>query len=315
MQRNFLISATLIILSLACSLGGAIGDNSIATPQSEKRCGDDVCDGPENAQNCPDDCTTNLNPAGTADSTAEDQNATLDEMPEVSTDAQAKPVIGFVYAEISLDRTPGSGDCGIDPWYTPDCTMGIRIWWDMHMKAIASTPVLIIPDGPDRWVITNHTDISDQYDINLNDFADSGGKYTEISLDPTVTNPECAATIEGPEFDFQVMGTRENGLTELILSANATEFTQGSCMQAGFDWETNFLLYGWAAALSSDPLDLSFEMNDTFRTAPGNYVFQNEIDTNPSPDKRDHVTTRLEFMCLSQETLHVQSPVACPWEN
>jgi|GEM_PF-1002262 hypothetical protein len=315
MKRIFLMLASLIILSLACSFGGAISDSSEPAPNSEKRCGDDVCDGPENAQNCPDDCTVNIDPAGNADSTAEDQEANQTEIPEISTDAQAEPVIGFVYAEISLDRTPGSGDCGIDPWFTPDCTMGIRIWWDMHMKAIASTPVLIIPDGQDRWVITNHTAVTDQYGINLNDFADRGGKYTEISIDPTVTNPECAATIEGPEFDFQVMGTRENGLTELILSANATELTQGSCMQAGFDWETNFLLYGWAVALSGDPLDLSFEMYDTFRTAPGNYTFQNEIDTNPSPDNRDHVSTRLEFICLSQEAPNIQSPVACPWEQ
>lgn len=62
MKRTILILTTLITLSLACSLGdpGGGGEEDTTqiapTPQSEKRCGDSFCDGPENASNCPDDC-------------------------------------------------------------------------------------------------------------------------------------------------------------------------------------------------------------------------------------------------------------------
>lgn len=59
-RLNFAISS-LMLFSLACSLGGYSGDtvsNSPEPPQIDKSpCGDNICDGPENAQNCPQDCT------------------------------------------------------------------------------------------------------------------------------------------------------------------------------------------------------------------------------------------------------------------
>lgn len=62
MKRTILILTLLITLSLACSLSGltSSGDDTAAQnelpPQSENRCGDGDCDGPENPNNCPDDC-------------------------------------------------------------------------------------------------------------------------------------------------------------------------------------------------------------------------------------------------------------------
>ncbi|MEA3349452.1 MAG: hypothetical protein U9Q82_02390 [Chloroflexota bacterium] len=49
----------LILLTLACSLTGTEttpADETPLPPKSEKRCGDGVCDGPENPQNCSEDC-------------------------------------------------------------------------------------------------------------------------------------------------------------------------------------------------------------------------------------------------------------------
>ena len=45
MKRTALIFTLLLALSLACSLSGG---ETPTTPQSENRCGDGVCDGPEN---------------------------------------------------------------------------------------------------------------------------------------------------------------------------------------------------------------------------------------------------------------------------
>ncbi|MCJ7625726.1 MAG: hypothetical protein MUO76_19720, partial [Anaerolineaceae bacterium] len=63
MKRIILILALLAALSQACSLSDLTGSGDEAStqnepsPQSENRCGDKVCDGPENKQNCPDDCS------------------------------------------------------------------------------------------------------------------------------------------------------------------------------------------------------------------------------------------------------------------
>ncbi len=61
MKRIVLIFALIIFLCAACSFGnqgpgGDIPDQADAAPQSEKRCGDGVCDGPETAEKCPEDC-------------------------------------------------------------------------------------------------------------------------------------------------------------------------------------------------------------------------------------------------------------------
>lgn len=68
MKRMVLI-ATILILSLsACNRPnenqgiqqGNLGEEQNPQPrqsESQKRCGDDVCDGPENAENCPQDCS------------------------------------------------------------------------------------------------------------------------------------------------------------------------------------------------------------------------------------------------------------------
>ncbi|MBS1249210.1 MAG: hypothetical protein MAG431_00785 [Chloroflexi bacterium] len=61
-STSALVVVLTLILTLACSLGSLPGSGEDTGPQtesppkSEKLCGDDVCDGPENAQNCPEDC-------------------------------------------------------------------------------------------------------------------------------------------------------------------------------------------------------------------------------------------------------------------
>jgi len=105
----------------------------------------------------------------------------------------------------------------------------MKIWWDMHLQAFASTHVIIIPDGQERWVITNHEDVASKYGIQL---AGGSGEYQTITFDPAVTNPECSG----------------------------------------------------------------------------------EIDTNPSPEKRDHVKAELGFLCTGDTTSGTAAPAPCPWE-
>lgn len=79
----------------------------------------------------------------------------VDDWVEVAQSPEAAEVMyGYVYSTVTLDRTPGQGDCGTGPWADPYCT-SIKIWWKVQLQAFAMTPVLIIPDGENRWVITN----------------------------------------------------------------------------------------------------------------------------------------------------------------
>jgi len=79
MKRLFLIISILVIFSMACSLGGFLGSaqtssQETAAPVSEGRCGDGVCDGPENLKNCPQDCLQ-------GEEVAPQGSATVDEKP------------------------------------------------------------------------------------------------------------------------------------------------------------------------------------------------------------------------------------------
>jgi hypothetical protein len=62
MKRAYLILALLLVFSLACAFGGQANGEGEAISQSEqpqqseKKCGDGVCDGPENINNCAQDC-------------------------------------------------------------------------------------------------------------------------------------------------------------------------------------------------------------------------------------------------------------------
>ncbi len=222
--------------------------------------------------------------------------------------------LGYVYSSVSVDRKPGMGDCGAGPWSDPYCST-LKIWWKMKVEGSALTPVVIIPDGENRWVITNMVSVGEKYGVTL-PASNNLGKFQSMLMDPSVTNPECIVTqFSGADFSFQVMGTRENGMTELILSANPVEATQGRCMQTSFAYETTCLLNGWAAGLSGDPIDLRVELNDTFMVIPGQYTFVRTTDTNPSPENRDHVRAELDFFCTDSIQSGVQPQnIPCPWE-
>jgi hypothetical protein len=280
MKQKLLLITLVTVFVLACSLGGKMGQKKPPALNQEQQ--------PETSQ--------------------QTQN---------NTEALAQAVTGVVDIEVRLDRKPGIGDCGIEPWYAPDCAMNMKMWWELHARAIASTPVLIVPDGRERWVVTSLNEAAAKYGINLDDYDYTPyvGKYAQISINPAATNPECSASISGSDFNFQVMGAREEGVTQLILSTNPSEHIEGSCGQAAFNWDTQYLLYGFAAALNRAPEDLVFQMNETFHSDVGTYDYEVELDTNPSPEKRDHVRANLRFTCMGKESAQVMAPTACPWEK
>jgi len=190
--------------------------------------------------------------------------------------------------------------------------MGVKVWWGLHLRASAMTPVVIVPDGPERWVITNHADAVHKAGLDFSKAPAPVATYREatVSFSPT---PECSGTIDGRDFDFQVMGERTRGRIELILSAAPTEHLRGSCAGAPFETTMTHLLWGWAAALSGDPLDLTGVLIDDNVEEPGSYRIEVERDVNPSPAPRDHLKVELGFMCVGRSSPAGVSAGPCPW--
>jgi len=317
MKRIAVVVSLLFILSLACSFGQTSKSTPTSPPLSEKRCGDGVCDGPENFQLCPQDCPS---PGGAAPQAGNGDPSSPSDQPEAATEPPAASasdrsvLTGIVYATVTLERQMGSGNCGVAPWQPENCTIPPVHWWGLHLEAAAHTPVLIIPDGDNRWVVTNQPETVSRYGYDATSFNQANGKYNAATIDPSI-NPECKASISGQDFGLQVMGTVEGGQIELILSAEPRESIQGSCMQAGFSWDTTTLLHGWAAVMSGDPYDLTGVLLFANRTGEAG-VYSNTFmgEVNPSPEKRDKVTATLEFWCVEQSSAQVQSPIPCPWE-
>ncbi len=71
MKKLTLIVIFLVLISPACSLAGELIPGEKTLPDvdpsaqlvGEKRCGDGICDGPENADSCPQDCSADSAPA------------------------------------------------------------------------------------------------------------------------------------------------------------------------------------------------------------------------------------------------------------
>jgi len=61
MKKIFIsLSLMLILLSTSCTifLGNEVNEETDVIAESKKTCGDGICDGPENINNCPEDCNT-----------------------------------------------------------------------------------------------------------------------------------------------------------------------------------------------------------------------------------------------------------------
>lgn len=91
MKRNSIILILIISLSLACSLGGLAlsGDESptqTEPPNSDRSCGDGVCDGPENIKNCPQDCN-DLPETSSADESTQEGETEMDMHNDSSADS------------------------------------------------------------------------------------------------------------------------------------------------------------------------------------------------------------------------------------
>jgi hypothetical protein len=101
MKRYVILSLLLILLLIGCT-PDIVPDNAPAQPDpieqpvSDKRCGDGVCDGPENITKCPEDCTSTQQPS----------------LNESSSPGESKPIVYLTFTGHIEDR-PLYSNCDV----------------------------------------------------------------------------------------------------------------------------------------------------------------------------------------------------------
>jgi len=131
LKRITLILTILILLTQACSLPGddATQSDEVSPPQSEHRCGDGVCDGPENADNCPGDCISVAAGQPNADPDADDKGSQEISSPDIS--GSGNRYVSFSGSISTAQNTAAMGDfTGTAFEYSSDYS--VELWFPME---------------------------------------------------------------------------------------------------------------------------------------------------------------------------------------
>ncbi len=231
-------------------------------------------------------------------------------------DTNSEAVLVSISAYVDFSRDGGLGDCGQEPWLADDCTSS-KDWWGIDCYLVVHIAAIAIKDGDNRWVITNQEDMISRFGFSDEPvFSEPSSVYYD-DLELTYVTPPCIANISGIGFEPGVLGTVENGIIDLTYLGEPQIRVWGSCGQATFDWTTDALKYAWGMAVSGDPMDLTGKIYLDDKQFAGSYEHKYSVDTNPSPDNRDHADVTLGFSCISQgstEPNGVYRNTACPWE-
>jgi hypothetical protein len=221
----------------------------------------------------------------------------------------------ITFARVKIDsevtRLGGPGNCGIEPW-SKGCTTS-RDWWGMQLDVDMTEYVALIPDGVDRWVITNQEDVIKDYYPNA-DLSQPVANYSKNAL--TYTTNGCSLSISGSTQRLLVMGERTNENITLILSPQATERIVGNCSGAPVN-QTGLTIWQWATAavLSGNPLDMTATISES-EVTDGGYIHRFSGTTNPSPDNRDTVEDGAVILeCISKTDSGTWQPALCPWQQ
>ena len=325
-RLRFFLFLMLALLGLACALpgmGSLPGSDSDNTPAPAARgfCGDGLCNGPENHRSCPQDCAEGEHgqsgPRGPRGQQSTPQ-AQVTPQPTAAAASPGEVTYAAINAYVTLDRDAGFGTCGQDPWRSSMCTNGAN-WWGFHIKVASISNVLVIPDGENRWVLTSHPDVLAAYGYNPDDFKPNG-YYQEAEFTDFAGDDECHAQIRGNTFEAMPLATYENGQFVITFSftTQPEEHVSGACASANFDWQLHNLRYGWGAAISGDLYDMIAILTEADHHGPGKYEHVFQVDTNPSPENRDHVTAKIEVICLTPAPdlpFGNFNKTPCPWEK
>lgn len=301
LNRSLILLLTLFMLSACLNVG------EIDTPVSEQRCGDEVCDGPENETNCPQDCIEASSLTNKSSSEEDKANGAADDNPQGENPGErSTELIAEVYFDVNVTRRDGVGDCGVEPWGVDHIDGGDfscpppKYWFGEDLHATAHQQVALIQQGQ-GWVFAPHSS--------------GGGTYQKaISFSDGQRVCEPVSVIAEP-FDLSIEGATAEGDIVLEISTKPTENAIWQCDNGNtYERETTLLLIDWGIAVSGSHDSLTTLLTQADRQSQSRYQHMYVLDTNPSPDDRDHVEVDVSFTCMKpgQEIgSYVESP--CPW--
>ncbi|MBC8333673.1 MAG: hypothetical protein H8E29_00255 [Anaerolineales bacterium] len=293
MKKTTILLVVIMIVLSAC-----------AAP-SEKKCGDGVCDGPENGKNCPEDCTLSQGAGGESSDAQEGTESQDEAEADARDEGQTDDVFAEVYVEIAVTRDEGVGDCGVEPWGVDHIDGGDftcpppKYWFGYDLEATAMQQVNLIPQG-EGWVFTPRTK--------------GGGTYQQASAwsdGQRVCEPK---SMQAKPFGFQVEGAAAGGEITMTFTSNPVEIATWECDSGTtYERETTLLRIDWGAALGGDYHDLSVFLSAADHVGDSKYRKTYSADMNPSPDERDHAQVSLTFTCMQQRDAATSVETACPW--
>jgi len=230
------------------------------------------------------------------------------------------------YAEVVVDgtvvRDGGQGTCGEQPW-AQDCTT-YRLWWGQTLRAAFHAELVVIPDGENRWVITNNEDVLKNYSnlpLSLETYNDirSGSYLLAIPTIDFGSTMGCSGAIKmsAKNFNTQVMGVARDGYVKLVMFPQAVETITGTCGTIVLNQETTTWRWAVSAALAGDPEDMTVILGyEEFIPAGTEQPFSSyekyiKKDVNPSPQNRDHAEVTLLLNCKDKDGVYTD----CPWAS
>ena len=253
-----------------------------------------MCDGPENADTCPEDC-------------AQPSTASSDEGTEPGITSDADGALAQIFIDIQVIRDSGVGDCGQAPWGVDHINGGDfscqqpKYWYNYELYATALQNLRIVPNGNENWTIVGEKI--------------GGGTYQSVSASSDGQRICAPVLIVGNVFELNAEGNYKNGEIAFDFKANPAEVTTWECDQGqGYERETTLLLIDWAVAMTGSYSDLSITLNEGDWVSSGVYQKNITASTNPSPDNRDRVNLKIDYKCIEKDVDGIYNSVPCPWE-
>lgn len=296
-RRNIYILILLIILnSCATDNNDNSKNNDSVLNKSEKRCGDGVCDGPENIDTCLEDCAL-------SSTTGSDEGPK--EMGKIS---DTGAVLAQLFIDVQVSREGGVGTCGLIPWGVDNISGGDfscqppKYWYNYDLSATALQNLRIESSGNENWAIVGEKI--------------GGGTYQSASASSDGQRICAPVSIAGNIFEMNASGNYKNSEITFTIEADPSEIATWECDQGKvYERETTLLLIDWATAMTGNYTDLFMTFNEENRVSLG--VYQKIITTsvNPSPDNRDSVKLTMDFKCIQEDADGIYNSVPCPWEK
>ncbi len=235
-----------------------------------------------------------------------------DEKEQESTDTQvmptqavSSPIIAEIFLEGTVARDDGEGTCGTAPWGVDHIAGGDfscippKYWFGYQFEITAHQQVYLVPQG-EGWVFQPRSS--------------GGGAYqqaTAWSDGNRVCKPD---SIQAAPFDFTVSGAAADGEIVIDITTNPFETASWVCTNGhSYKRETTFVQIDMGMALSGIYDDLSVLLTEANRISEARYQKTFELDTNPSPNPRDHVKALLTFSCMTIQDENTLVESACPW--